>query len=91
MLSNVARNKIGEKRKMKSISWLGVVIAVVAMLAMAMPVFTTSKTRDVASVGDVKLQSTQQFTHVVPIVLSASLLAFGLALIGAGVYTKRAA
>jgi len=76
---------------MKSIAGLGIVVAVVAVIAMVIPVFTTSKARDVASLGDVKLQSTQQVTHVVPMVLSTSLLAFGLVLIGAGVYTKRAA
>lgn len=75
---------------MRSITWLGALIAVVALIGLAIPVFTTSQTRDVASVGDVKIQSTEQSTHVVPMALSVGGLVLGLVLIGAGVYTKRA-
>jgi len=39
--------------------------------------------------GDIKIQSTEQSTHVVPMALSASGLLLGLVLIGAGVYTRR--
>ena len=75
---------------MKSITCLGALIAVVALIGLAIPVFTTSQTGDVASVGDVKIQSTEQSTHVVPMALSVGGLVLGLVLIGAGVYTKRA-
>lgn len=43
---------------MKSITWLGVFVALVVVLGLAIPAFTTSETRDVASVGNVKIQST---------------------------------
>jgi hypothetical protein len=74
---------------MKSITWLGAFIALLGVLGLAIPVFRTSQTRDVASLGDVKIQSTEQSTHVVPLALSASGLVLGLVLIGAGVYTRR--
>lgn len=74
---------------MKSITWLGAFIALVGVLGLASPVFTTSQTRDVASLGDVKIQSTEQSRHVVPIAVSASGLVLGLVLIGVGVYTRR--
>jgi len=74
---------------MKSIIWLGVVIVFLGVLGMAIPVFTTSQTRDVASLGDVKVQSTEQSTHVVPLALSASGIVLGLVLIGVGLYTRR--
>ena len=75
---------------MKSITSLGVFIALIALLGLAIPVFTTSQTRDVVSLGDVKIQSTEQSRHVVPMVLSVSGLLLGLVLIGAGAYSKRA-
>ena len=74
---------------MKSITWLGILIALVAIVGLAVPVFTTSQTRNVASVGDVKIQSTEQSTHVIPVAVSFSGLVLGLVLIGAGVYTNR--
>jgi predicted transporter len=74
---------------MKPITWLGAIIALLGVLGLAIPVFTTSQTRDVASLGDIKIQSTEQSTHVVPVALSASGLLLGLVLIGAGVYTRR--
>lgn len=76
---------------MKSITWLGVCIAFLAVLGMAVPVFTTSQTRDVASLGNVKVQSTRQSTHVVPAALCVGGLVLGVVLIGAGVYLKREA
>jgi hypothetical protein len=75
---------------MKSITWLGAVIALLGLLGLAIPVFTTSQTKEVAKLGDIKIQSTEQSTHVVPRVLSGGALVLGVILIGAGVYRKRA-
>jgi len=81
----------GLKGKMKSIIWLGAVIALVGLIGLAIPVFTTSQTKNVASLGNLKIQSTEQSTHVVPMALSASGLVLGLVLIGIGAYTRRTA
>jgi hypothetical protein len=78
-----------DTKPMKPITWLGVFIALLGVLGLAIPVFTTSQTRDVASLGDIKIQSTEQSTHVVPMALSAGGLLLGLVLVGAGVYTRR--
>jgi hypothetical protein len=75
---------------MKSITWLGAVLALFGLLGLAIPVFTTSQTKDVVSLGDLKIQSTEQSTHTVPMALSASGLVLGLVLIGAGAYSRRA-
>ena len=80
-----------EIKPMKWILQIGAVLALVGGIGLAMPVFTTSQTKDVASLGDLKLQSTEQATHVVPWSLSASALVLGLFLIGTGIYTKRGA
>jgi hypothetical protein len=74
---------------MKSITWLGAVLALFGILGLAIPVFTTSQTKDVVSLGDLKIQRTEQSTHTVPMALSASGLVLGLILIGAGAYSRR--
>jgi hypothetical protein len=56
------------------------------MLGLAIPVFTTSQTEDVAKLGSIKIQSTEQSAHVIPHALSASVLVLGLMLVGAGLY-----
>jgi hypothetical protein len=76
---------------MKSITWLGALLALVGILGLAIRVFTTSQTKDVVNLGDLKIQSTERSTHVVPQALSVGALVLGVILIGAGVYTKRAA
>jgi hypothetical protein len=74
---------------MKSIIWLGALLAMLGVLGFAIPVFTTSQTKDVVKLGDLKIQSTEQSTHVVPQVLSAGALLLGVVLIGAGLYQRR--
>lgn len=73
---------------MKSITWFGAVIVLLGMLGLAIPVFTTSRTEDVAKIGSIKIQSTEQSAHVIPQALSAGVLILGLVLIGAGLYPK---
>ena len=74
---------------MKSITWLGALLALLGILGLAIPVFTTSQTKDVVKLGDLKVQSTEQSTHVVPQALSAGALVLGVLLIGAGLYQRR--
>lgn len=74
---------------MKSITWLGAALALLGIVGFAIPVFTTSQTKDVVNLGDLKIQSTEQSTHVVPQALSGGALLLGIVLIGAGLYRKR--
>jgi hypothetical protein len=74
---------------MKSIISLGALLALLGILGLATPVFTTSQTKDVVNLGDLKIQSTEHSTHVVPEALSAGALLLGVVLIGAGLYQKR--
>ena len=76
---------------MKWIIQIGAMLALLGGIGLAIPVFTTSQTKDVASLGDLKIQSTEQATHVVPWSLSAGALMLGLILMGTGVYTRRGA
>jgi len=76
---------------MKSIVWLGTFLALLGILGFAIPIFTTSQTKDVATLGDFKVQSTEQSTHVVPQTVSAGALILGMILVGIGGYTRRIA
>lgn len=74
---------------MKSIIWFGALLALLGILGLAIPAFTTSQTKEVAKVGSLKIQSTEQSTHVIPQALSVGVLVLGVILIGAGAYSKR--
>jgi len=75
---------------MKSITWFGAVIVLLGMLGLAIPVFTTSGTENLAQVGSVQIQDTEQSMPVIPQILSAGVLVLGLLMIGAGLYPKGA-
>jgi hypothetical protein len=74
---------------MKSITWFGAILALLGIVGLAIPEFTTSQTKDVAKLGDLNLQSTERSTHVVPQALSGGFLILGVVLIGVGVFQKR--
>jgi hypothetical protein len=74
---------------MKSIIWLGASLALVGIVGLAIPVFTTSQTKDVVYLGGLKIQNTEQSTHLVPQALSAGVLVLGVVRIGAGLYQRR--
>lgn len=73
---------------MNSITCLGALIALLGILGLAIPVFTTSQTKDVINVGSLKIQNTERSTHVVPQALSAGALVLGVVFIGAGLYQR---
>jgi len=58
------------------------------ILGFLVPAFTTRETKDVASVGDVKLQAKENETHVVPPLLAGGVLVVGIVLLGAGVMKR---
>ncbi len=73
---------------MKSIVWFGALLALLGILGLAIPVFTTSETKDVVKLGELKIRNTERSTHVVPLPLSAGALILGVVLMGAGLYQK---
>ena len=67
----------------------GAVLVALALIGFAIPIFTTQETKDVARIGDLKLQTTESTSHIVPPLLSGVVLVLGVILIGAGLYQKR--
>lgn len=67
----------------------GSILVLLGVLGFAVPMFTTQKTEDVARVGDLKLQTTENTSHTIPPVVSGGVLLLGVLLIGAGLYKKR--
>jgi hypothetical protein len=78
-----------ERAAMRGLVIGGAVLALLGLLAFAIPVFQTQQTKDVAKIGDLKLQTTQTRTFVIPPLLAGGAVVLGVVLIGAGLYRKR--
>ena len=74
---------------MNGLTIAGVALVLPGLVGFAIPIFTTQQTKDVARIGDLKLQSTESTSHVIPPIVSGGALVLGVMLIGAGLYRKR--
>lgn len=75
--------------RMNAIMIFGAVLAILGVIGLAVPVFTTKQTKDVAKIGDLKIQATESTSHVVPPLVAGGVLAVGVVLLGAGFYRRR--
>ena len=66
----------------------GVVLALLGLLGIAIPIFTTQQTHEVAKVGTLKLNATENKTYAVPPLLSGGALVLGIVLLGAGIVRR---
>ena len=67
----------------------GAILALLGLVGLAIPVFTTQQTKEVARIGDLKLETKEDRSYVVPPIVSGGALVVGVILIGAGVYQRR--
>jgi hypothetical protein len=74
---------------MKPMVIVGAILALLGLLALASPVFTTNQTKNVASIGDLKIQANEQTAHAIPPILSGAALIVGLVLVAGSLYQKR--
>ncbi len=75
--------------RMNGLMVIGVILVVVGVFGFAIPVFTTQKTEEIARIGDLKLQNTEDTSHRIPPILSGGVLVLGIILIGTSLYQKR--
>jgi hypothetical protein len=76
-------------RSMTGLMLGGAVFVLIGLITFAIPVFTTHHTEDVARIGDLKVQTTQHDSYVIPPLVSGGAVILGVALIGAGFYQRR--
>ena len=55
---------------------------------LAIPEFTSNETKNVVTLGDLKVQATEPTSHSVPPIVSGAAIIIGLVLIGSGLYRK---
>ena len=67
----------------------GAVLVLLGLLAFAIPVYTTQQTTEVARIGDLKLQTTENRSYVIPPFVGGGALVLGIVLIGAGFFQRR--
>jgi len=68
---------------------IGAVFVVISALVFAAPFFTVQKTTDVARLGDLKLQTTENKTYTIPPLFGGAALVLGAGFISAGVVRRR--
>ena len=74
---------------MKGLVIIGAILAILGLVGLATPVFTTSSTTNVATLGDLKVQATEHTSHAISPLVSGGVMVLGLVLLGAGLYTNR--
>jgi hypothetical protein len=74
---------------MKGLILAGAIFVALGVIGLAVPIFTTQETSDVAKIGDLKLQSTENTSHSIPPLLAGSSLILGIVMVGGGIYRKR--
>jgi hypothetical protein len=75
--------------RMNGLMIIGMFFVVAGLLGFAIPVFETRETEEVARIGDLTLQSTEDTSHRIPAILSGGVLVLGVILVGTGLYQKR--
>ena len=75
--------------RMNGLMMVGVILVIAGVLGFAIPEFTTQQTKEVARIGDLKLQNTEDTSHRIPPILSGGALVLGIIVIGASLYQRR--
>lgn len=68
---------------------LGVILVVLGGIGLAVPGFSTRQTRDVAQIGDLKVQTQESTSYDIPPLVSGGVLILGLILMGGSRYRRR--
>ncbi len=66
----------------------GTVFALLGFIGLAIPVFMTQQTTDVARIGGLRIQATQNTAHVIPPWIAGASLGLGVMLMGFSFYRR---
>jgi hypothetical protein len=70
---------------LNALAFAGIVLFFLGAVRLAIPVFSKQDTKNIAKLGDLKLQTTETAPHSIPPLPSGGALAPGVVLIAAGV------
>jgi len=68
---------------------VGALFALLGIAGLAIPVFTTQQTTDVAKIGDLKIQTQEDTSHAIPPLVGGGALVLGIVLMGSGFFRGR--
>lgn len=74
---------------MNALMIAGAVLALLGIIGLAVPEFTTQHTNQVAKVGPLQVNATQHESHYIPPAVAGGALALGVVLLGAGFVQRR--
>lgn len=74
---------------MRATMIFGAVLVLLGLLGLAVPVFSTQHTQNVAQLGDLKVQTTATNWYTVPPLVSGGAVVLGIVLIGVGAASRR--
>jgi hypothetical protein len=77
------------RSSMNALMIAGALLALLGLIGLAVPEFTTQHTDQVAKIGPVQVNATERQSHFVPPAVAGGALVLGVVLIGAGFYQKR--
>ena len=72
----------------RSLLIVGAIIFLLGIAGIAVPYFTTEQTKNVANVGPLHVQATEQQSHVIPPLLSEAAIVVGAVLMGVGILRR---
>jgi len=76
-------------RSTNTLMIVGALFALLGIAGLAIPVFTTQQTTDVAKIGDLKIQTQEDTSHAIPPLVGGGALVLGIVLMGSGFFRGR--
>jgi hypothetical protein len=68
---------------------MSLILLLLGLLGFVAPEFTTQETKNVVSLGDLKIQANEPTQHSIPPIVSGAAIIVGAVLLGSGLYRKQ--
>ncbi len=66
----------------------GAILALLGIAGLAIPVFSTQQTTEVAKIGDLHIDAQEHHYYAIPPIVSGGALVLGIILLGGGLYRR---